>query len=44
MTKKSFFSQEYVAPEMEVISTIVERGFELSSSIDDVTEEDYGDF
>jgi hypothetical protein len=44
MTKKSLFSQEYVAPEMEVISAIVERGFELSSNIDDAEEKDYGDF
>lgn len=35
---------EYVAPEVEVISTVVERGFELSSSIDDAEEKDYGDF
>lgn len=35
---------EYVAPEVEVISTIVERGFQLSSSIDDAEEKDYGDF
>jgi hypothetical protein len=35
---------EYVAPEVEVISTTVERGFELSSSIDDAEEKDYGDF
>ncbi len=44
MNKKNFFSQEYVAPELEVISTVVECGFSLSSSIEDVTEEDYGDF
>ena len=29
---------------MEVISTIVERGFELSSSIDDAEEDNFGDF
>lgn len=44
MNKKNFFSQEYIAPELEVISTVVECGFSLSSSIDDATEEDYGDF
>jgi hypothetical protein len=44
MNKKNFFSQEYVAPELEVISTVVECGFSLSSSIEDATEEDYGDF
>lgn len=44
MNKKNFFPQEYVAPELEVISTVVECGFSLSSSIDDATEEDYGDF
>jgi hypothetical protein len=44
MNKKNFFSQEYVAPELEVISTIVECGFEMSSVIDDAYENDYGGF
>ena len=36
--KKSIF-EEYVAPELEVISTVVEAGF--SASIGDVLEDDY---
>ena len=44
MKTKNLFEQEYVAPELEVISTVVECGFSLSSSIEDATEEDYGDF
>ena len=43
MVKKSFF-EEYTAPEMEVISTVVEAGFELSSGIDDAEEDNYGNF
>ena len=43
MNKKSIF-EEYVAPEMEVISAVVEAGFDLSAGIDDVTEDNYGDF
>lgn len=35
---------EYVAPEVEVLSMVVERGFELSSGIDDVMDIDYGEF
>ena len=38
MMKKSIF-EEYVAPELEVISTVVEAGF--SASIGDVPEDDY---
>ena len=30
MKKQLYFEQEYVAPELEVISMTVERGFELS--------------
>ena len=44
MNKVNLFNEEYVAPEMEVISAIVERGFELSSNIDDAEEKGYGDF
>jgi hypothetical protein len=43
MNKKSFF-EEYAAPEMEVVLTTVEAGFELSSGIDDAEEDNYGDF
>lgn len=42
---KNFVSMEsYEAPEMEVISTVVEYGFELSSGIDDAFEDDFGDY
>ena len=44
MKTKNLFEQEYVAPEMEVISMTVEAGFSLSTSIDDAEEKDYGDF
>ena len=43
MNKKSIF-EEYVAPEMEVISAVVEAGFDLSSDILDAPEDDYGEF
>jgi hypothetical protein len=43
MIKKTIF-EEYVAPELEVISTIVEAGFELSAGIEDAEEDNYGDF
>ena len=43
MIKKAFF-EEYTAPEMEVISMVVEAGFTLSAGFDDSTEDDYGDF
>ncbi|MEE0863507.1 MAG: hypothetical protein U0L61_00035 [Alistipes sp.] len=43
MIKKSIF-EEYVAPEMEVISMVVEAGFSLSSGFSDAEEDDYGDF
>jgi hypothetical protein len=39
MMKKSIF-EEYVAPELEVISTVVEAGF--SASFEDVEADDYG--
>ena len=38
MMKKSIF-EEYVAPELEVISTVVEAGF--SASFEDVYTDDY---
>ena len=44
MKTKNLFEQEYVAPELEVISMTVERGFELSVSIIDAEEDDFGDF
>ena len=43
MIKKSIF-EEYVAPEMEAISMVVEAGFSLSSGIADAEEDDFGDF
>ena len=43
MIKKTFF-EEYTAPEMEVISMVVEDGFTLSTGFDDSPEDDYGDF
>ena len=44
MKTKNLFEQEYVAPELEVISMTVEAGFELSTGIADAYEEDYGEF
>ena len=44
MKKQLYFEQEYVAPELEVISMSVEAGFSLSTGIEDALEEDYGDF
>ena len=44
MKTKNLFEQEYVAPELEVISMTVEAGFSLSTGIEDALEEDYGDF
>ena len=41
--KKSIF-EEYVAPELEVISTVVEAGFSISTSIGDAEEDEFGDF
>lgn len=43
MIKKTIF-EEYVAPELEVISTVVEAGFEISSGIADAEEDNYGEF
>ena len=43
MTKKNLF-EEYVTPEVEVISTVVEQGFSLSLGIADAEEDTYGDF
>ena len=44
MKTKNLFEQEYVAPELEVISMTVEAGFSLSMGIEEAMEEDYGDF
>ena len=44
MKKQLYFEQEYVAPELEVISMTVEAGFSLSMGIDDAEEDNYGDF
>ncbi len=44
MNKVNLFNEEYLAPEFEVVSTVVEAGFSLSAGIDDAYEEDYGDF
>ena len=44
MRKHSIFTEEYVAPALEVISTEVEAGFSLSVGIPDAEEDNYGDF
>ena len=44
MKTKNLFEQEYVAPELEVISMTVEAGFSLSMGIADAEEDDFGDF
>ena len=44
MKKQTIFNEEYVAPEFEVISTVVEAGFALSVDISDAEEDTYGDF
>ena len=37
MNKQFYFSSEYVAPEVEVISAVVEHGFSASASLPGVT-------
>lgn len=44
MNKVNLFNEEYVAPEFEVVSTVVEAGFSLSAGIDDAEEDNYGEF
>ena len=44
MKTKNLFEQEYIAPELEVVSMSVEAGFSLSMGIEEAMEEDYGDF
>ena len=43
MRKINFFG-EYTAPELEVVSTVVEQGFTMSSQIEAASFEDAGDF
>ena len=43
MVKSNLNKESYVAPELEVVSTIVEAGFSLSSVIDDVEVDNYED-
>jgi hypothetical protein len=44
MKKQTIFNEEYVAPEFEVISTMVEAGFALSVDISDAEEDNFGEF
>ena len=44
MKKQTIFNEEYVAPEFEVISAVVEAGFALSADILDAEEDNYGEF
>lgn len=44
MRKSNFFAEEYVAPEVEVLSVSVEAGFSLSTNIGDAEEDNYGEF
>ena len=44
MNKQNYFSAEYVAPEVEVISMSIEAGFSLSMGIAEAEEDWYGDF
>ena len=44
MRKSNFFAEEYVAPEVEVLSVSVEAGFALSVDIADAEEDTYGEF
>ena len=44
MKKQTIFTEEYVAPEFEVISAVVEAGFSFSTGIADAEEEDFGEF
>ena len=42
--RKFITSEEYTAPELEVVSAVVEHGFSLSTGIEDAYEDNYGDF
>lgn len=44
MRKQNLFAEEYVAPELEVISMVVEAGFTASAGFEDSPEDDYGEF
>ena len=44
MKKQTIFTEEYVAPEFEVISAVVEAGFSFSTGIADAEEDDFGEF
>lgn len=44
MKKQTIFTEEYVAPEFEVISAVVEAGFSFSTGIEDAEEDNYGPF
>lgn len=44
MNKVNLFNEEYLAPEIEVVSTVVEAGFSLSAGIADAEEDDFGEF
>jgi hypothetical protein len=44
MNKVNLFNEEYVAPEIEVVSTVVEAGFSLSAGIPDAEEDNWGEF
>ena len=44
MKKQLYFEQEYVAPELEVISMSVEAGFSLSMGIAEAEEDNWGEF
>lgn len=46
MNKVNLFNEEYVAPEIEVVSTVVEAGFAVSLSVDisDAEEDNWGEF
>ena len=44
MNKVNLFNEEYLAPEIEVVSTVVEAGFALSANIGEAEEDNWGDF
>ena len=44
MKKQTIFTEEYVAPEFEVISAVVEAGFSFSTGIADAEEDVFGEF
>lgn len=46
MRKSNFFVEEYAAPELEVVSAVVEAGFDVSANVEfeGAGEETYGPF